>query len=60
MTITDASGGRVEYSWLSDGSDTDTSGSYEAEVEVVNEDTGRVTTFPSDGYREIRIIEDIA
>jgi hypothetical protein len=55
--ITNAAGGEITYSW--GASDTNTAGSYEAEVEVAWND-GLAETFPSDGYWEVVIVDDIA
>lgn len=57
MTIVDAATGIVEYHWVV--GDTDTSGTYNAEVEI---DWGGTTpqTFPSKGYFTITINDDLA
>lgn len=55
--VTNAAGGEVTYSWIS--ADTDTVGSYEAELEVQWND-GKVETFPNDGYWTVTIADDIA
>lgn len=55
-TITDAVNGAVEYAW--DAADTDTAGTYYAEVEVTYGD-GRIETFPNNGYISVVIKEDL-
>jgi len=55
-TITDASGGVIEYAWQS--SDTDTAGTYYGEVEITYGDS-TVETFPNAGYFTIIIQEDL-
>lgn len=57
MTIVDAATGVVEYHWT--GTDTDTSGTYNAEVEV-DWGGGALQTFPSKGYFTITINDDLA
>lgn len=56
-TITDATNGKVRYSWSS--SDTDMEGRFHAEWEVEHSD-GTVESFPNSDYLEIRILDDIA
>ena len=56
MTITNATGGIVEYSWVS--SDTNTAGTYYGEVEVTYTDSA-VETFPNNGYFTIVITKDL-
>lgn len=56
-TIADEDNGVVFYSWAS--SDTDTSGSFEAEFEVTYTG-GAVETFPNDKYIQVEITDDIA
>lgn len=56
-SITDAASGEVTYSWGL--TDTDTVGSYEAEVEILWNDA-KPETFPNDGYWDIVIGDDIA
>ena len=53
--ITDAVGGDVTYSWV--GTDTDTTGDYQAEWEV-NWGT-KTETFPNDGWLRVKILDDI-
>lgn len=59
MTVIDAPTGVVEYAWHAN--DTDTTGEYNAEVEV---DWGgtptEYQTFPSKGYFAISISDDLA
>ena len=54
--VEDAAAGEVWLVWAS--GDTDTSGVYRAEFEVVYQD-GRRETFPNDGYISIQIIDDL-
>ena len=60
-SITNAAGGEVTYNW--GAADTDTAGSYEAEVEIIWND-GKPETFPNGptagSYFEITITDDIA
>lgn len=60
-TITNRSGGEVTYMW--GALDTDTAGTYNAEVEILWAD-GKAETFPSGpgggNYWEIIITDDIA
>jgi hypothetical protein len=56
MTITNATGGVVEYSWVA--VDTNTAGTYYGEVEVTYADN-TVETFPNNGYFTIIIKEDL-
>lgn len=55
-SITDESGGRVEYTWTA--SDTDTAGTYYGEIEITYGDL-TVETFPNNGYFTIIIQEDL-
>lgn len=55
MTFVDRATGIVEYAWAN--LDTDTAGSYNAEVEV--DWGGEPQTFPSKGYFAITIYEDL-
>ncbi|MGQ0669342.1 MAG: hypothetical protein ACT4PO_06680 [Actinomycetota bacterium] len=55
-TITAATTGKVEYVWI--GTDTDTDGRYRGEFEVTWA-SGKKQTFPSDGYVEIIVTEDL-
>lgn len=56
MTIVDATTGVVEYPWAS--GDTDTAGTYNAEVEVSW--GGEFQSFPSKGYFTVTIEDDLA
>lgn len=56
-SITNAAGGEVTYTWGT--VDTDTAGTYQAEVEIVWND-GKAETFPNSGYWDITIVDDIA
>jgi hypothetical protein len=56
MTVTNASGGIVQYPWVA--SDTDTAGTYYGEVEVTYADN-TVETCPNNGYFTIIIKEDL-
>jgi hypothetical protein len=57
MLVVDALTGVVEYHWA-DG-DTDTSGTYNVEVEVDWGD-GELQSFPSKGYFTVEISDDLA
>ena len=57
VTVSDAANGEVTYEW--DPADTDTVGTYEAEVEI-EWPGGGVETVPNDGYFEIKVTDDIA
>lgn len=54
--IEDAAAGEVWVVWAP--GETDTTGVYRAEFEVVYED-GRRETFPNDGYISIQILKDL-
>lgn len=54
-TIVSATEGTVEYQ--PDSSDVGTSGNYRAEWEVNN--AGKLLTFPSDSYIQLRVIDDL-
>ena len=56
MTITNATGGIVQYSWVA--ADTDTAGTYYGEVEVTYADN-TVETFPNNGYFTVIVKEDL-
>jgi len=49
--------GIVRYNWLA--SDTDSSGTYQAEFEVTYADAS-IETFPNDKYIPVQITDDIA
>lgn len=55
-SIEDITGGIVSYSWIV--GDTDTSGTYIAEIELTKTN-GRVETIPNDGYTIIQITDDL-
>lgn len=57
VSILDPNEGVVQYQWQPD--DTDTAGTYYAEWEVEYSDGG-VETFPTDGYLEVIIEENLA
>ena len=57
--VSAASPATLRYDWADDGSDTDTSGDYEAEFEVTRAD-GSTATFPTYGYIDVQIGGDIA
>lgn len=58
MNIVDAATGIVEYAW--GATDTDTSGTYNAEVEVNwGGSPAELQTFPSSGYFVIEITDDL-
>ena len=56
MTVTDASGGTLQYSWVA--ADTDTAGTYYGEIEVTYADN-TVETFPNNGYFTVIVKEDL-
>lgn len=56
-TIVSGTAGTVRYDWQE--GDTDTSGSYKAEVEVTFSDN-TVRTFPTTNYSTVRIRSDLA
>lgn len=49
--------GRVKYSWLA--ADTDTAGTYEAEIQITFSN-GKIRTIPPDGYFTVEVTDDIA
>lgn len=55
-TIVGAATGEVSYQWQA--ADLDAAGSYIAEFEVVFPDAS-IATFPSQGYVEIRVVDDL-
>lgn len=55
--VGNAVNGRVKYNWLA--ANTDTAGTYEAEVQVTFSN-GAIRTFPPDSYISILIKDDIA
>lgn len=56
-TISDAVNGEVTYTWGT--ADTNTVGTYDAEVEVVWPG-GKAETFPNNTYWTVNIVDDIA
>lgn len=56
-TVIDGAAGHVRYEWVA--ADTDTTGTYIAEWEVTYPNS-TIETFPSSGYFEIRIMDDLA
>lgn len=56
-TIVSGAAGTVRYDWQT--GDTDTSGSYKAEVEVTFTDS-TIRTFPTSNYSIVRIVSDLA
>lgn len=57
MTLVNAATGIVEYAWAA--GDTDTSGDFNAEVEV-DWGSSETQSFPSTGYFAIKINDDLA
>jgi hypothetical protein len=57
MVFLDRVNGIVEYEWAA--GDTDTSGTYNAEVEV-DWGAGAIQSFPSKGYFTVTIEDDLA
>lgn len=55
-TIDDPSNGVVKYVWVA--ADTDTTGTYRAEFTVTFSD-GKISTFPSNGFIEVEILDSI-
>lgn len=56
MSITNASGGVVEYSWQA--ADTDTVGTYYVEFEVTYADLS-VETFPNNGNKIVSVVKEL-
>lgn len=56
-TVVSGAAGTVRYDWQT--GDTDTHGSYKAEVEVTLSD-GTIRTFPTSNYSIVRIVSDLA
>ena len=56
-TVGVATKGRQNYAWAA--SDTDTAGTYEAEIQATYTD-GKIQTFPPVGYITVEITDDIA
>jgi hypothetical protein len=57
MTVVDETAGEVEYQW--DSSETETEGDYNLEVVVVDDTSSNERTFPTDGFVNVRIYEDL-
>jgi 5-hydroxyisourate hydrolase-like protein (transthyretin family) len=57
-TVTDATNGKVKYTWIA--ADTTTIGEYEGEFQVTYGGGGGIQTFPNNRYIEIEITDDIA
>lgn len=55
-SVTDASGGTVQYDW--DAADTDTAGTFYAEFEVEYPD-GTIETFPNTGSVAVKIVKEL-
>lgn len=56
MTVTDGTGGVVQYDWQS--GDTDTVGSYYVEFEVTYTDNS-VETFPNNGSKVVSVVREL-
>lgn len=56
MTITDATGGIVQYNWVS--GDTDTVGTYYVEFQVTYPDLS-VETFPNNGNNVVTVVKEL-
>ena len=56
VSPSDAGSGEITYDWQV--GDTDNSGTYQLEVEIVWA-TGQIQTVPNDGYGEVKIIDDL-
>jgi len=56
MTITDDTGGVVQYDWQS--GDTDTVGTYYVEFEVTYADAS-VETFPNNGNKVVTVVKEL-
>lgn len=55
-SVINATTGEIEYAWQA--GDTDTSGTYRAEIQITFSD-GRIETVPSRGYEHIEIQDDL-
>jgi hypothetical protein len=56
MSITNASGGVVQYNWFT--GDTDTVGTYYVEFQVTYSD-GSIETFPNSGNKAVSIVREL-
>lgn len=56
MTVVDEVNGEVKYEWSS--TETETEGDYNLEIVVVD-GSGGERTFPTDGFVNVRIFEDL-
>tara|TARA_R110000782_G_scaffold106526_1_gene194765 strand:+ start:364 stop:681 length:318 start_codon:yes stop_codon:yes gene_type:complete len=56
MSITDATGGVVQYNWFT--GDTDTVGTYYVEFQVTYSD-GSIETFPNSGNRVVNVVKEL-
>lgn len=56
MTITNASGGVVQYDWQA--GDTDTVGTYYVEFEVTYSDSS-IETFPNNGNKVVSVVKEL-
>lgn len=56
MTITNASGGIVQYNWQT--GDTDTVGTYYVEFEVTYADSS-IETFPNNGSLSVTVVKEL-
>ena len=56
MTVTNASGGVVQYDWQA--GDTDTVGTYYVEFEVTYTDNS-VETFPNNGNKVVSVVREL-
>ena len=57
MTVTDAANGMVEYEWSS--TETDTEGDFNLEIVVTDDATNATRTFPTNGFVNVRVFEDL-
>lgn len=57
MSIVAADEGKVSYTWQA--GDTDTEGGLDLEVELEHTASGKIRTFPDDGFIPVVITEDI-
>lgn len=57
MTVNDATSGQVEYQWSS--TETETQGDYNLEVVVIDDTSSNERTFPTNGFINVRIYDDL-